>query len=60
MKPQEITVNVNVEIPDETAERCLRVLNMWLEDNQDKRIIAEDRRTEHGVRTSFRIERREE
>lgn len=28
-----ITVPVGVEIPQETADRCLRILEMWLNDN---------------------------
>lgn len=40
-KATEITVEVNVAIPDETVCRCLRLLEMWLDDNPDKRITVE-------------------
>lgn len=40
-KATEITVDVRVNIPDETICRCLRVLEMWMDDNPDKRIIVE-------------------
>jgi len=36
-KVDELTVEVkaNITIPTETAERCIALLNMWLEDNPD-------------------------
>lgn len=36
----EITVDVyaNITIPDKTIERCLKLLEMWQEDNPDKYI----------------------
>jgi len=40
-KATEITVGVRVNIPDETICRCLRVLEMWMDDNPDKNIIVE-------------------
>lgn len=40
-KATEITVDVRVNIPDETICRCLRILEMWMDDNPDKNIIVE-------------------
>lgn len=40
-KATEITVDVKMSIPDETICRCLRVLEMWMDDNPDKNIIVE-------------------
>ncbi len=40
-KATEITVDVRVAIPDETICRCLRILEMWMDDNPDKNIIVE-------------------
>jgi len=40
-KATEITVDVKVKIPDETICRCLRVLEMWMDDNPDKNIVVE-------------------
>ena len=36
-KVDELTVEVkaNITIPDETAERCIALLNMWWKDNPD-------------------------
>ena len=36
-----VTVNAKVSVPDETAERCMRLLEMWMDDNPDKTIICE-------------------
>lgn len=40
-KATEITVGVNVSIPDETVRRCCSLLEMWMDDNPDKNIIVE-------------------
>ena len=39
-KVSDITVDVKVKIPDETICRCLRILEMWMDDNPDKNIIV--------------------
>ena len=36
-----VTIDVKVSIPDETVCRCLRVLEMWMDDNPHKAIIVE-------------------
>ena len=40
MKPQEIAVQVNCELTptQETVERCLKIVEWWLNDNPDMRI----------------------
>jgi hypothetical protein len=38
---ENITIDVKVSIPDETVCRCLRVLEMWMDDNPGKNIIVE-------------------
>ena len=32
MKPDGITINIEVEIPEETVQRCIQILNMYLTD----------------------------
>ena len=38
-----VTVSANITVSDSTAERCLRLLEMWQEDNPDSRILCENR-----------------
>lgn len=42
-KVDELTVNVQakVAVSDETAERCLRLLEIWQEDNPTKNIVVD-------------------
>ena len=47
-----VTVNANLTVSDETAERCLRILEMWQSDNPDRKIEGEW--MEHN-RVQFRI-----
>jgi len=47
-----ICVTANITVTDEMAERCLRLLEIWQDDNADKKIIGE--RLSDG-RTVFRI-----
>lgn len=51
-----ISVTANITVTDEMAERCLRLLEIWQDDNADKKIIGE---LSNG-RTVFRIVTREE
>lgn len=39
-KATEITVEVKVAIPDDTICRCLRVLEMWMDDHPNDQIIV--------------------
>ena len=52
-----ISVTANITVSDEMAERCLRLLEMWQDDNADKKIMGE--KLSDG-RTVFRIVTREE
>lgn len=40
----EINVDARLTVSDETAERCLRLLEMWQDDNPCKMILQERRR----------------
>jgi len=53
----ELTVEAKLTISDQTIERCLKVVEMWLEDNPDK-FISGGFRGADGKTTPFRIERR--
>lgn len=57
MKMKELTVEVNakISITDETAERCLKLLEMWSEDNPDKTIEGERVAKTGGIKTYYRI-----
>lgn len=57
MKPTGITVNVRakIEVPDETVARCLKLLEMWSDDNPDKTIEGERVATTTGIKTYYRI-----
>ena len=46
--PQKFTETVDLDIPEKTVNKCLRVLDMWLEEHPDKTIIVEE---EDGTRT---------
>lgn len=52
----DIDVNANVTIPDKTVERCLRLIEMWMDDNPDKRIIVEKIACIDGFYHKMRIE----
>lgn len=41
----EIQVCASISIPDETAERCMRLLEMWLDDHSDATIVCEPTET---------------
>lgn len=53
----EIEVRAELTIPDETIERCLKIVEMWLDDNPDK-FISGGYRDKKGKTLPFRIERR--
>lgn len=52
-----ISVTANITVTDEMAERCLRLLEIWQDDNSDKKIIGE--RLPDG-RTVFKIAKNKE
>lgn len=55
MRGKDLTVEVTARlaISDETAERCCRLLEMWLTDNPDAHIYGE----KDGPRTVLRIKK---
>ena len=52
MKAQELTIeiNANLKISDETAERCMRLLEMWMDDNPGRTIICDNIDGRHRLR----------
>ena len=50
-----IDVTTRLTVPDETIERCLRLLEMWQEDNPDKYIEGKDILTDRGRKTIYQI-----
>ena len=56
-KVTEITVEVKVEIPSDTILRCLRILEMWMDDHPHDRIIVDRKATTDGYRHQIFIER---
>lgn len=36
-----VTINVGINISDETANRCCQILQMYLADNPDKIVVTE-------------------
>ena len=59
----EQTVKVGVEcclsVSTETAEMCLKLLELWSDENPNKRIEGELIATESGLKTRYRITDRE-
>lgn len=47
MASQKLTVTVDIDITEACVNKCLRVLEIWLEQHPDKTIVVED---EDGVR----------
>ena len=58
MKADKITIDVDarISISKETAERCLALIEMYLNDNEDV-CISGGARHENGKVTLFKIER---
>ena len=55
-KATEITVEVKVAIPDETVCRCLRVLEMWMDDHPHDQIIVNREYDGDGYHHKIHIE----
>lgn len=57
MTADRLTVDVTARlfVPDETIDRCLRLLEMWQEDNPDKYIEGKDILTDTGRKTIYQI-----
>lgn len=53
-----VTIDVNISIPDETVLRCLRVLEMWMDDNPERNLVVHRERCDDGsYRHSIYIEK---
>lgn len=50
-----IDVNARISVPDETIDRCLRLLEMWQEDNPDKYIEGKELLTDAGRKIVYQI-----
>lgn len=51
MKLNEITINIGVAIPEETVQRCVQILNMYISDNPHLTVkIYEDKYPDHTNR----------
>ena len=52
MKAQDLTIEINASltISDETAERCMRLLEMWMDDNPNRTILCSCIGNRHKLR----------
>ena len=50
-----IDVTARLSVPDETIDRCLRLLEMWQEDNPDKYIEGKEILTDRGRKIVYQI-----
>lgn len=50
-----VDVTARLTVPDETIERCLRLLEMWQEDNPDKYIEGKEILTDRGRKIVYQI-----
>lgn len=50
-----VEVETKLTVSDESAERCLKILEMWQEDNPDKFIEGREVETETGRKILYRI-----
>ena len=55
-----VTVKANMTIPDETAKRCMALLEMWMDDNPNKNIVCDLVPCADMVRHRLRIQTLEE
>ena len=51
-----ITVEVNMIISDETLRRCCRILEMWMDDNPDKKLVCDKVATMTGYQHRIHLE----
>lgn len=52
-----VEVDAKLTVSNETAERCLKLLEMWQADHPDLFIVGEKLFSESGRRIVFRIKR---
>ena len=52
MKAQEVTIeiNANLKISNETVERCMRLIEIWLDDNPGKTILCNNIKGHHKLK----------
>lgn len=55
-KATEITVEVGVTVSDATVIRCLKILEMWMDDNPDRNIVCDLIPCIDGIRRRLRVE----
>ena len=53
-----VKIGCKIEVSDQTAEHCLKLLEIWQENNPDKYIDIMKAKTEEGFKTLFTIRRR--
>jgi len=51
-----IDVKAKLAVPNETARRCMAILEMWLDDNSNKNIVCDLVPCADGVKHRLRIE----
>lgn len=51
-----VDVYAMLRVPDKTVDRCLRLLEMWLEDNPEWTIVAEKKYEDGKATISMRRE----
>ena len=61
MKQKNLTIEIDTKltVSDESAERCLRLLEIWQEDHPDKYIEGREVLTDRGRLIMYRICTRE-
>ena len=57
MAQQKLTVTVDLDITEAAVNKCLRVLDIYLESHEDKTIVVEE---ENGVRVCLIANRQKE
>lgn len=60
MASGKVTISIGLEIPQETVDRCLRILEMYMDDNPDLTLVCERISGEDGIRYKLRIIREQE
>jgi hypothetical protein len=55
-KGTSLSVNIYVSIPEETARRCARILELWLEDDSRRDLFVEVIPTESGFHKRVRLQ----
>lgn len=51
-----ITVDVDMTISDETLRRCCRIIEMWMDDNPDRKLVVEKVATMTGYQHRIHVE----